>query len=62
MPLFEVAVLSKPSKNEVDAGAEAKLLLGPVAVAAGDERAAIVAATKGVSLGGQIEVLVRPFK
>ena len=62
MPLFEVAVLSKPSKNDLDAGMGVKLLLGPKAVAADDERGAIVEATKGVALPSGIEVLVRPFK
>ena len=59
--MFEVAVLSKPSKNEVDAGAGAKLLFGPKAVVASDEKAAILAAGYAAT-SGDVEVLVRPFK
>jgi hypothetical protein len=62
MPLFEVAVLSKPSKSESEDGVQAKLLHGPVAVVAEEEKGAIVAATKGITLPTSIEVLVRPFK
>lgn len=62
MALWEVAVVSKVSKNDADSGIEAKLLLAPVAVVAGDEKEAIVKATSGKNLTAPFEVLVRPFK
>lgn len=61
MPLYEVAVLSKPSKNAVDSGEGAALLLGPKAVVADDEKSAVVQACAGTTLPKQIEVVVRPF-
>lgn len=74
MPLFEVAVLSKPSKNDVDRGERQKLILKPTAVVAADatEAAAIAGALVGAAMLGApdssdvvlagTEVLVRPFK
>jgi hypothetical protein len=66
MPLFEVAILQKPTKKEVEDGSGTeKLLFGPQAVVAKDETgAAIAAARTGVPAEmdmGRVEVLVRPF-
>lgn len=67
MPLFEVAVLSKPSKKESDEGRTDALLLPPTAVVAKDAQGAVLAAAakapevfKDLNLE-RVEVLVRPF-
>lgn len=67
MPLFEVAIVKKPTKKEVEDGsAEEVLLFGPKPVIARDgQTAAIKAVTgedapKGMDLS-RAEVLIRPF-
>jgi hypothetical protein len=66
MPLFEVAILEKPTKKEAEEGATEKLVFGPKAVVARDTQGAAVAAV--MSQTGQVtidmnraEILVRPF-
>lgn len=65
MPLFEVAILEKPTKKEMEEGAVEKLVFGPKPVVANDEQSAGISA---VLDGGKVEVdksrmlvLVRPF-
>lgn len=64
MPLFEVAVITKPSKNDADSGKSDAVLLAPTAIVARDQQAAILKATKllkeDVDLD-KCEVLARPF-
>jgi hypothetical protein len=68
MPLFEVAVLLKPSKAEADRGEGEKLVFGPKAVVASDSQGAAIAAVLGepemqktMDLS-RLAVLVRPFE
>lgn len=64
MPMFEVAIIEKPTKNASEDGAVDKLVFGPKAVIAASKEAAIVAATKsyeGTAEPARMEVLVRPF-
>jgi len=66
MPLFEVAILEKPTKKEAEEGASEKLVFGPKAVVARDSQSAAIAAVmdgevpKGIDRQ-RMEVLVRPF-
>jgi hypothetical protein len=69
MPLFEVAILELPTKNEKEDGASEKLVFGPRAVVARDEQAAAVSAvldqrdddhTIEVDRS-RMTILVRPF-
>jgi len=66
MPLFEVAILRKPTKKEVEEGQTETLVFGPKAVVAKDPQGAGIAAV----LSGDVpkdmdmnraEVLVRSF-
>ena len=66
MPLFEVAIIEKPTKKEAEEGGVEKLVFGPKAVIANDPGSAGIAAVMGE--GGtpefnldKSEVLVRPF-
>lgn len=64
MPLFEVAILERPTKKEAEDGAEEKLVFGPKAIIANDSQSAAIAAVMGE--GVQVEksrmvVLTRPF-
>ena len=65
MPLFEVAILEKPTKKEKEEGVGEKLVLSPVAVIANDPQSAAIAAvldTEGLEVDRQrMQVLVRPF-
>ena len=66
MPLFEVAILSKPTKKEAEDGATEKLVFGPKAVCARDNQSAAIAAVTGDDKPENLdmarcEVLVRPF-
>lgn len=67
MPLFEVAILEKPTPKESKDGAVEKLLLGPIPIVAQDIQAAgFVAAFKNKDMLGDTDpskmvVLVRPF-
>ncbi len=65
MPLFEVAILEKPTKNEAEDGKSERLVFGPKSVIARDAQSAGIAAV--LDSGGldvnrdRMEVLVRPF-
>lgn len=66
MPLFEVAILEKPTKKEREDGTVEKLVFGPKAVVAGDAQSAALAAVLGEGAPEGLnlqrsEVLVRPF-
>lgn len=66
MPLFEVAILEKPTKKEAEEGAHEKLVFGPKAVVARDNQSAAIAAVMDGDVPKDIdrqrmEVLVRPF-
>lgn len=65
MPLFEVAIIERPTKKDAEEGKVERLAFGPTAVVATDMQSAAIAA---VLDGGDIqvdrqrmEVLVRPF-
>lgn len=68
MPLFEVAILEMPTKNEREDGKSERLVVGPVSVVAKDEQAAAIAAVLDQSAAtaivvdrSRMQVLVRPF-
>lgn len=66
MPLFEIAILQKPTKKEAEEGATEKLIFGPKSVIARDEQAAGFAALMGAEVPRDLdmnraEVLIRPF-
>lgn len=67
MPLFEVAIIQKPTKKEVEEGTGTeKLVFGPKAVIARDNQSAAIAAVTGSDAPtgldmSRAEVLVRPF-
>lgn len=66
MPLFEVAILQKPTNKEREDGASDKLVFGPKAVVANSDQDAAIAAVLdgGVPTDldrSRMEVLVRPF-
>ena len=67
MPLYEIAIIQKPTKKEAEEGGIEKLLFGPKAVVARDEQAAAVGAVAGNGALppetdlNRIDVLIRPF-
>lgn len=65
MPLFEIAILQKPTKKEFEEGGEEKLILGPkFSVAKDKESAALrcLLSERPENLDmARAEVLVRPF-
>lgn len=68
MPLYEVAILERPTKKEQEDGKPDRLIVPPVAVIANDPQAAAIAAVLDGArekLTGldttRLEVLVRPF-
>ena len=67
MPLFEVAILERPTKKEVEEqGAVEKLVFGPEPVVAKDAQSAGIAAVMGKTDMPEFkmeraQVLVRPF-
>lgn len=65
MPLFEVAILEKPTKKEAEEGKGEKLVLPPTPVIAADDQSAAVAAVldaKDLNVDrSRMEILVRPF-
>lgn len=66
MPLFEVAIIQKPTKKEIDEGGQEKLVFGPKGVIARDQQSAAIAAVMAEDLPKDVdrtrmEVLVRPF-
>jgi hypothetical protein len=66
MPLFEVAIIERPTKKDAEDGAQEKLVFGPKAVIARDGGSAGIAAVLGSDAPVGIDmtradVLVRPF-
>lgn len=65
MPLFEVAIIEKPTRKEAEEGATEKLVFGPAPVIAKDQQSAVVVALLGKDRPAvdmnKAEVLVRPF-
>lgn len=65
MPLYEVAILEKPTKNEIEDGKQEVLVFGPKCVVARDPQSAGIAAVMGSDTPkldmNRAEVLVRPF-
>ena len=67
MPLFEIAIIRKPTKKELDEGTGTEtLLFGPEAVLARDGQAAAIVAVTGPKAPqgldmARAEVIVRPF-
>jgi hypothetical protein len=66
MPLFEVAIIQKPTKKEAEDGVSEKLVFGPKSVIARDNQSAAIAAVMDGEIGADVdrtrmEVLVRPF-
>jgi hypothetical protein len=69
MPLFEVAIIQKPTRKEAEEGASEKLVFGPVPVVARDQQSAAINAVMDGSKTqmpadtdrSRWEVLVRPF-
>lgn len=65
MPLFEVAILEKPTKKEIEEGTGVeKLVYGPKAVVAVDAQSAAITAVmddKPTVDRSRMQVLVRPF-
>lgn len=66
MPLFEVAIVQKPTKKQAEEGGIETLLFGPKAVVAKDAQAAAIGAVMGGELPKdsdltRIDVLIRPF-
>ncbi len=64
MPLFEVAILERPTKKEAEEGASEKLVFGPKAIIASDGQSAAIAAVMGETIDAdrsRMVVLTRPF-
>lgn len=65
MPLFEVALLKKPTRKEVEDGTgREELVFGPKSVVAKDQQSAAIAAVMQSDQKldmERVEVLVRPF-
>ena len=64
MPLYEVAILQKPTVKEAEEGQTEKLILPPKAVVARDPQSAGIGAVMGENLQidlNRCEVIVRPF-
>lgn len=66
MPLFEVAILELPTKNEKEDGKSERLVFGPAPVVAKDEQAAAISAVLDKQGGVEVDrsrmsILVRPF-
>lgn len=64
MPLFEVAIIKKPTMKEQEEGGVEELVFGPTAVVAQDGQSAAISAVTGSGKTidmQRCEVLVRPF-
>ena len=65
MPLFEVAILERPTSKEQEDGVAERLVLKPTSVIASDEQTAAVAAVLDnpdiLVDRSRMEILVRPF-
>jgi hypothetical protein len=65
MPLFEVAIVNRPTRKEQEEGETEKLVFGPKAVIARDQQTAAIAAVMSGEVPpldmSRCEVLCRPF-
>jgi len=65
MPLFEVAILELPTKNEREDGKSERLVFGPAPIVAKDQQAAAISAVldgdKFECNRDRMQVIVRPF-
>lgn len=67
MPLFEVAIIEKPTKKDAEEGVSERLIFGPKAIIAKDVQGAGIAAVMSekdgldTSHSDRWEVIVRPF-
>lgn len=66
MPLFEVAILERPTKKQAEEGQSEKLVFGPKSVVARDQQSAVISAVMDGELGRDVdrtrmEILARPF-
>lgn len=65
MPLYEVAILERPTPKEIEEGKVERLVFGPKAVVANDPQSAAISAVLGGDkvevVKERMEVLVRPF-
>ena len=65
MPLFEVAILERPTKKELEEGAYEKIIMKPTSVVAVDEQSAAISAVMDTGKldidRTRMQVLVRPF-
>ena len=65
MPLFEVAILERPTKKELEEGACEKIIMKPTSVVAVDEQSAAISAVMDTGKldidRTRMQVLVRPF-
>lgn len=67
MPLFEVAIIRKPTKKEIEEGTgQEGIVLAPKAVVARDAQGAVIQAVTNPPIDGfdpnKCEVLVRAFQ
>lgn len=66
MPLYEVAILERPTKKDAEDGSPERLVFGPKAVVARDPQSAAISAVMDGDIPKDLdrqrmEVLVRPF-
>jgi hypothetical protein len=65
MPLFEIAIMQRPTKKEAEEGGEEKLIFGPKFTVAKDKESAALRCLLAERPEGldmvRAEVLVRPF-
>ncbi|MES9830346.1 MAG: hypothetical protein ABW201_18985 [Candidatus Thiodiazotropha sp.] len=67
MPLFDVAILERPTKKEAEEGQRERIVLGSVSVVAADEQSAAISAVmdsteKEIKVDrARMVVLARPF-
>ena len=70
MPLFEVAIIERPTKKDAEDGKQERLVFGPKAVIARDSQTAAINAVMSTNAESsmpadvnrdRIEVIVRPF-
>jgi hypothetical protein len=65
MPLFEIAIMQRPTKKEAEDGVEEKLVFGPKFVVSADKESAglrclLQEKPEGLDLS-RSQVLIRPF-
>lgn len=66
MPLFEVAILEKPTKKKAEEGETERLVFGPKPVVAKDQQSAVISAVMDGELPrdldrSRMEIVARPF-